>query len=165
MHEEIDRVLAGREPAWADVGRLAYTRLILQESMRMYPAVHTLAFREAQQDDMVCGMKIPKGSLVTIMPWIIHRHRDYWKDPERFDPERFLPEACAGRDRLAYLPFGFGPRICIGAAFAMTEAVLILATLAQRFRLRVAPGCHVELQALFTLRAKLGMQMEIVPRA
>jgi cytochrome P450 len=164
MHAELDQVLGIREPGWQDVARLTYTRMILQESMRLYPAVHTLAFRQAQQDDVVCGMRVPKGAIVTIIPWLIHRHRSHWDRPDRFEPERFLPEAIAKRDRLAYLPFGFGPRICIGASFAMTEAVLILATLAQRFRLRLAPGCRVQPQALFTLRAKFGMQMQIVQR-
>jgi len=164
MHAELEEVLGGREPEWADVARLTWTRMILQESMRLYPAVHTLAFRMAQEDDVVCGMRIPKGSLVTIIPWIIHRHRNLWENPNRFEPERFTPEAVARRDRLAYLPFGFGPRICIGASFAMTEAVLILATLAQRFRMRVAPGCRVEPLAMFTLRAKNGMQMVVERR-
>lgn len=164
MHEELGAVLGGREPGWQDVPRLTYTRMILQETMRLYPAVHTLAFREAQADDVVCGMRIPKGSLITMIPWVIHRHRDHWERPEQFEPERFLPEAVAKRDRLAYLPFGFGPRVCIGASFAMTEAVLILATLAQRFRLRVAPGHVVDPQALFTLRAKHGMKMVVERR-
>ena len=164
MHSELDRILGGREPAWSDVAKLTCTRMILQESMRLYPAVHTLAFREARQDDIVCGTSIPKGSIVTIIPWLIHRHRTHWEDPDRFDPGRFSPEANSGRDRLAYLPFGFGPRICIGAAFAMAEAVLILATLAQRFRPRIAAGCRIEPQAIFTLRAKHGMHMQIAPR-
>jgi cytochrome P450 len=164
MHAELDRVLGGGEPTWSDVTKLTFTRMILQESMRLYPAVHTLAFREAQQDDILCGMRVPKGAIITIMPWLIHRHRTHWENPDRFDPYRFSPEAIAGRDRLAYLPFGFGPRICIGASFAMTEAVLILATLAQRFRLRIVPNCRVEPQAIFTLRAKHGMQMQIAPR-
>ena len=96
MHEELDRVLSGREPCWQDVQRLTYTRMILQESMRLYPAVHTLAFRQALNDDVVCGMRIPKGSVVTIIPWIIHRHRSFWQRPDRFEPERFTPEASAG---------------------------------------------------------------------
>jgi cytochrome P450 len=164
MHAELDEVLGGREPAWPDVAKLVYLRMVLQESMRLYPAVHTLAFRTAVEDDVLCGMRIPKGSLVTIIPWLIHRHRELWENPERFEPERFTPEATARRDRLAYLPFGFGPRICIGASFAMTEAVLILATLAQRFRLRVAPNCRVEPHAVFTLHARNGMQMVVEPR-
>lgn len=164
MHLELDHVLGGREPTWSDIAKLAYLRMVLQESMRLYPAVHTLAFREALQDDVVCGMRIPRGSIVTIMPWLIHRHRTHWENPDRFDPERFSYEANGGRDRLAYLPFGFGPRICIGAAFAMAEAVLVLATLAQRFRPRLTNGCRVEPQAIFTLRAKYGMHMEIQSR-
>jgi cytochrome P450 len=164
MHAELGAVLGGRDPEWPDVAKLVYTRMILQESMRQYPAVHTLAFRRALKDDVLCGMPIPKGSLVTIIPWLIHRHRTLWDNPDRFDPERFTPEAIARRDRLAYLPFGFGPRICIGASFAMTEAMLILATLAQRFRLRVAPGCRVEPRAVFTLHTKNGMQMTVEPR-
>jgi len=165
MHAELDEVLGGRQPAWSDVPNLPYTRMILQESMRLYPPVHTLAFRQAVQADVLCGMPVPQGSLVTIIPWIIHRHRDHWTDPGRFDPERFTPDAIAQRDRLAYIPFGFGPRVCIGASFATTEAVLILATLAQRFRLRVAPGSRVEPHALFTLRTKYGMHMEVTRRA
>jgi cytochrome P450 len=164
LHAELAEVLGGRTPTWADVARLSYTRMVIQESMRLYPPVHTLAFREAQKDDVVCGLRVPKGSVISIIPWVIHRHRSYWKDPERFDPERFVPEEVAKRERLAYMPFGFGPRVCIGATFAMTEAVLILATIAQRFRLRVAEGCCVEPLAMFTLRAKNGMWMEVEAR-
>lgn len=164
MHAELNAVLGGRAPGWSDIPNLTYTRMILQESMRLYPPVHTLAFRQSLNEDVICGMPIPKGSLITMLPWIIHRHRDHWTDPGRFDPERFSPEAVARRDRLSYIPFGFGPRVCIGASFAMTEAVLILAALAQRFRLRMAPGCRVEPHAQFTLRAKYGMEMEITRR-
>jgi cytochrome P450 len=165
LHAELDEALGGREPGWEDVPRLKYTRMVLQESMRLYPSVHTLAFRQALEEDEICGVHVPKGSLITIMPWLLHRHRNYWRDPDRFDPERFTPEASAGRDRLVYLPFGFGPRICIGASFAMTEAVLILATLAQRYRPRLVPGHPVEPQAKFTLRAKHGIKMVLERRA
>ena len=164
MHAELREVLGGRDPGWEDVPRLAYTRMILQESMRLYPPVHTLAFRQAAQDDTICGLRIPRGSLITIMPWLLHRHRSYWREADRFDPERFTAEEVARRDRLVYLPFGFGPRICIGASFAMTEAVLILATLAQQFRLRLAPGHPVEPLAKFTLKAKRGMWMMVEAR-
>jgi cytochrome P450 len=164
LHAELDAVVGGRAPEWRDVSRLAYTRMILQESMRLYPPVHTLAFRQAQSEDVICGVRIPSGSLITIIPWLLHRHRSYWENADSFDPERFAPEACARRDRLVYLPFGFGPRICIGTSFAMTEAVLILATLAQRFRLHLVPGHPVEPQALFTLRAKQGMRMTVERR-
>jgi cytochrome P450 len=165
LHSELRRVLNGRAPAASDIANLPYTRMILQESMRLYPPVHTLAWREAQRDDVVCNRRVPKGSIISIIPWVLHRHRSFWENPDRFDPERFTAEASAGRDRLVYLPFGFGPRICIGASFAMTEAVLILATVAQRYRLHLAPGHPVEPQALFTLRAKHGMKMTLEPRA
>jgi cytochrome P450 len=164
LHAELDRVLAGRPPHWADVPKLTYTRMVLQESMRLYPPAHTMAFREAQADDVICGMKVPKGSTVTIIPWLVHRHRGLWQEPERFDPERFTAQASAGRERLAYIPFGFGPRVCIGASFAMTEEVMILATLAQRFRLRLAQTHPVEPLARFTLTVKNGMKMEVMPR-
>jgi cytochrome P450 len=163
MCAELDRVLDGREPEWRDVPLLTYTRMIVQESMRLYPPAHTMAFREAQEADVLCGMSVPRGSIVTIIPWLIHRHRSLWENPDRFEPERFLPEAMARRDRLAYIPFGFGPRICIGASFAMTEAVLCLATLAQRFRLRVAQGSRVEPVARLTLQSKDGMNMVVQP--
>lgn len=164
LHAELEGILGGRAPEWGDIPKLTYTRMVLQESMRLYPPAHTMAFRAAQQDDEICGMKVPKGSTVTIIPWLVHRHRELWENPERFDPERFSAEASAKRDRLAYIPFGFGPRICIGGSFSMTEATMVLATLAQRFRLRLVPGHRVEPQALFTLRAKHGIMMEIATR-
>jgi cytochrome P450 len=164
LHEELTRVLNGRTPAWDDVAKLIYTRMVIQESMRLYPPVHTLAWRGARTDDVVCDRRVPKGSIISIIPWVLHRHRSFWDQPDRFVPERFSSSASAGRDRLSYLPFGFGPRICIGASFAMTEAVMILATIAQRYRLHLAPGHKVEPQALFTLRAKYGMSMELERR-
>jgi cytochrome P450 len=164
LHAELKSVLNGRAPTPADIPNLPYTRMVFQESMRLYPPVHSLAWREARQADEICGRRVPRGSIVSIVPWVLHRHHAFWKNPNCFDPERFSPAESAGRERLAYLPFGFGPRICIGASFAMTEAVLILATLAQRFRLRLATGHHVEPQALFTLRAKYGMWMTLKAR-
>jgi cytochrome P450 len=115
--------------------------------------------RQAREEDDICGNKIRKGTQVLIVPWVLHRHRALWDDPERFDPERFSPERSAGRPRFAYLPFGGGPRICIGAALAMTEASLILATMAQRYRLKLAPGHRVELYDRITLRPRNGMMM------
>jgi cytochrome P450 len=164
MHQELKSVLNGRTPSSEDVARLPFTRMVLQESMRLYPPAYSFAFRRAIQNDEICGKLVPKGSDIIILPWVLHRHRSHWDHPDRFDPDRFSPEAIAARDRLVYLPFGFGPRICIGASFAMTEAILVLATIAQRYRLRLAPGFHVEPQAQFTLRAKYGMCMELERR-
>lgn len=164
LHAELDRTLGARPPCHEDLQRLTYTRMVVEEALRLYPPVHSLAWREALRDDEICGRAIPRGSTVSIVPWVLHRHRRFWRDPERFDPERFAPARSAGRDRLCYLPFGFGPRICLGAAFAMAEAVLVLASVAQRYRLRLAPQRPVEAQALFTLRPRHGLYMTPWPR-
>jgi cytochrome P450 len=101
---------------------------------------------------------------VLISPWVLHRHLQFWRNPGQFDPERFSPEQSAARARFSYLPFGGGRRICIGAAFATAEATLLLATVAQRYRLRLVPGHPVEPQGLITLRARHGMKMVLAPR-
>ncbi|HEX2652092.1 MAG TPA: cytochrome P450 [Xanthobacteraceae bacterium] len=163
LHAELDRVLGGRLPSHDDVVKLPYTRMIIEESMRLYPPVHTIT-RSPLADDEVCGHRIPKGSIVLIMPWILHRHRKFWDQPERFDPERFSSGRTASRPRFAYLPFSAGPRVCIGAAFAMTEAVLLLAALAQRFRMRIAPDQLVDPQALITLRPRNGLKIVLERR-
>jgi cytochrome P450 len=137
--------------------------MIIEESMRMYPPAHTLA-RVALADDTLCGRTISKGSTVMIVPWLLHRHKKLWQDPERFSPERFGSDQSANRVRFSYLPFGGGKRICIGAAFALTEATVLLATIANRCRLTLAPGHPVEPQALITLRARHGMKMRVSPR-
>lgn len=163
LHSELDAVFEGRRPAHADLASLTYTRMVIEESMRLYPPVHLL-LREATADDHVCGQRIPKKSLILIAPWVLHRHRRLWEDPERFHPERFRPERVAARSRFAYLPFGAGPHVCIGAAFAITEATLILATLAQRFQLRLVPGHPIEPQGLLTLRPRYGLKMTLERR-
>jgi cytochrome P450 len=158
LHDELDEVLGERLPDYGDLPRLRYTRMVVQEALRLYPPIPALAWREPLHDDEICGVRIPRGSIVQIVPWVLHRHRRLWESPERFDPERFAPEK-NGRDRFSYLPFSAGPRVCIGAAFAMTEAVLILASLAGRYRLRLAPGHLVETHAQITLRPRHGMKM------
>jgi cytochrome P450 len=164
LHAEIDAVLGGRAPAHDDLSKLGYTRMVIDESMRIYPPVHTIA-RQAIGEDNLAGERIPKGSTVMIAPWVLHRHIKLWDDPSVFDPERFSPERSAGRARFSYLPFGGGKRICIGAAFSLAEATILLATLAQRYKLRLAPGHRVEPQALITLRARHGMKMLLTSRA
>jgi cytochrome P450 len=164
LHAEIDSVLGGRAPTHDDLSKLVYARMVIDESMRIYPPVHTIA-RQAIGEDTLLGQRIPKGSTVMIAPWVLHRHLKLWENPSAFDPERFSAEGSAGRARFSYLPFGGGKRICIGAAFSLAEATILLATLAQRYKLRLAPGHRVEPQGLITLRARYGMKMLLASRA
>lgn len=163
LEAELASVLGGRTPTADDLPRLVYTRMVFDEAMRLYPPVHTIG-REAIADDELMGLPVPKNSVVLVVPWLLHRHRALWVDPERFDPERFRPEIAAARPRYTYLPFGGGPRICIGMGFALQEAVLILATVAQHFRLRLAPGARVEPVGRITLRPLHGLQMFLETR-
>ena len=165
LHDELDAVLGGRRPGFEDVDKLPYTRMVIEEAMRLYPPFPLMAWREAIGDDAICGMAIPKGATVAIIPWVVHRHRKLWENPECFDPGRFSPLRSAGRPHLAYLPFGAGPRVCMGAVFAMMEMVLILATVAQRYRLRLLPGHKVEPQAHLILSAKDGLPMTLERRS
>jgi cytochrome P450 len=163
FHTEIDARLGAELPDFDGVTNLAHTRMVLQESMRLYPPAHTMS-RQALADDEVAGHRVRKGSVVFIVPWLVHRHRLLWERPEVFDPERFLPERSAARPRFAYLPFGGGPRICIGASFAMTEAAIILAMVGRRYRLRLMPSHAVEPVGLITLRPRHGLHMTIERR-
>ena len=165
LHDELDAVLGGRTPGFEDVDKLPYVRMVIEEAMRLYPSFPLLAWREALNHDELCGMSIPKGATVAIIPWVVHRHRKLWQNPECFDPERFSPSRSAGRAHLAYLPFGAGPRVCMGAVFAMMEMVLILSTLAQRYRLRLLPGHKVEPQGRLILSARDGLPMTLERRS
>jgi cytochrome P450 len=164
LHAELDAVLAGRAPGAEDLQNLPYTRMILEEVMRLYPPAPGVSIRVALKADEICGTKVKAGTKVFIAPWVLHRHRRLWEDPETFDPERFSPENSAGRPRFAYMPFGGGPRVCIGAMLAMTEASLILATLAQRFSPRLAAGQDIKLRNRITLSPLGGMKMTLARR-
>ena len=164
LHAELDAVLAGRAPTYEDLERLPYARMVAEEAMRLYPPAPGTSTRVALAADEICGMKIPKGAYITVIPWVTHRHRALWDRPERFEPERFAKLAQAGRPRFAYLPFGGGPRVCIGANLALTEILLVLATLGQRYRLGLAPGHQVELKHQVTLRPLGGLPMIITRR-
>lgn len=163
LHGELDAVLAGRAASYADYDKLVYTRMVIEEALRLYPPAHTTA-RVAQADDRFGDLAIPKGTNVVISPWLMHRHKLYWDNPDVFDPERFSPQRVAQRRRHVYLPFGVGPRICIGQGFAMIEAVLILATLTQRLRFRLLPETTVKAVAKITLRPSPGLPMTIERR-
>ena len=154
---EVSAVLDGRAPTFEDLDALEYTKAVIQESMRLFPPAPTFS-RQCLSDDVILGRQIPKGTVVMIAPWVLHRHRRLWDNPELFDPERFY--RVKERPR-AYLPFGAGPRICIGAGFAMMEAVIILAQVAQRYQLKLAPGHPVVPVARIALRSQHGMKMSV----
>jgi cytochrome P450 len=164
LHAELDQVLGGRTPGQDDLANLPYTRRVIEESMRIYPTAPGISSRIAVADDEICGVKVKKGTQIVVAPWLLHHHNRLWDDPNRFDPDRFLPERSAGRHRFAYMPFGGGPRVCIGQMLAMNEAVLILASLAQRYSLQLAPGEVVQPQANVTLRPKHGLKMTLEHR-
>jgi cytochrome P450 len=164
LHAELDAVLGGRAPTAEDVPNLPYTRQVIEESMRLYPPAPAVTGRRAVADDEICGVKVAAGTRVMISTWVLHRHRALWDEPERFDPDQFSPERSEGRPRFAYLPFGAGPRICIGMGLAMTEATLILATLAQRFQPRLRTPQEVKLSARITLAPEGGLKMRVEPR-
>jgi cytochrome P450 len=163
LEAELDAVLGGRPPAYEDLPNLPFTRQVIDESMRLYPPAWGFS-RQALADDELGGYRLPRGWLAFLMPYVLHRLPAYWPDPDRFDPDRFTPARTAERPKFAYLPFGAGPRQCIGNHFALLEAHLSVATLAQAYRLRLVPGHPVEPWPLITLRPRFGMPMTIERR-
>jgi cytochrome P450 len=163
LYREIDAVLGGSMPTLERLSALKYTNMVLEEALRLYPPAGIFG-RKALANDELGGYRIPANSMIIISPYATQHHPDYWPDPERFDPERFTPERSAGRSHHAYFPFSSGPRMCIGSSFAMMEAQLILATIAQSYHLRMVPGHPVEPQLLVTLRPKYGLRMTIHER-
>lgn len=162
LHTELAAVLGGRLPTMADLPRLPYARATLDETLRLYPP-SWLNARRAKTADTLGGYAIPANALIVMSPYVTHRRADVWPNPEGFDPDRFLPGADADRPRFAYVPFGGGPHGCIGNSFALVEAQLILATVAQRYRLALVPGQEIAIAPLVTLRPKYGMHMALYP--
>ncbi len=165
LRDELGDVLGGRAPAVEDLPRLPYTRMVLQESMRLFPPVWGLS-RRLKETDEVGGARIPRGNRVIISAYVTHRHPDLWPDPETFDPERFGEANLMDRPprhmpRYAYFPFSGGPRQCVGVNFAAMEATLVLATIAQSFELSVVPGHHIEPEPSFTLRPGNGLPVKL----
>ena len=142
--------------------KLVYTRAVVQEALRLYPPAFTLA-RQARRTDTAGGIAIPAGAVVLIAPWVLHRHRRLWDQPEKFDPARFLPGA-APPERCAYLPFGMGPRVCIGAQFALTEATLVLAAMIQAFHIERAYSDPVVPVAIVTTQPDHPPLFRLAPR-
>lgn len=163
LHQELDEVLNGATPRFEDISKLVYTRAVIDETLRLYPPVHVFS-RQALEEDEIMGQKVPAGSIVMISSWVIHRHELLWDQPEAFRPDRFLPGA-AKIHPFAYIPFGAGARVCLGKHLGLTEAVLLLAMITQKYRFRLCPGHPVEPLGRMTLRAKHGIIMSLEPRS
>jgi len=144
-------------------GELVYARMVLEEAMRLYPPAPIIS-RDSVGEDTLGGFKIRPKTSIMISPWVLHRHRKLWDDPDYFDPERFAPGRREKIHRFAYLPFGAGPRVCIGTGFAMQEAVIILSSILRRYRLELVPGFPVEPLARLTLRPRHGVRMRVYKR-
>jgi len=158
LHAELDRVLGGRLPGLDDLAELKYTEMVLAESMRLYPPAWAMG-RQATRDVALGPYLLPKGTYFFFSQYILQRNAENFHEPLRFDPERFTAERKAARSKFVYFPFGAGGRQCIGESFAWMEMTLVLATLAQRWRLRLVPGQRLEVQPKITLRPKYGIRM------
>jgi cytochrome P450 len=163
MHEEVDRVLAGRLPTAADLPRLLFVESILTESMRLYPPVWVFPRRPLQEYE-IGGFTAPAGSYFQLSPYVTQRDARYFPEPEKFDPDRWSSSDAISRNKFTYFPFAGGMHRCIGEGFAIAEGVLVLATIAQRWRLRLAPGQRVEPEAVITLRPRGGLPMTLEAR-
>ncbi len=165
LQQEVDTVLQGRTPAYEDLERLPYTLQVLKESMRLYPPVYALV-RQAIKETQIAGRRVPRKAIVVFAPYLLHRRADYFPSPDVFDPDRWTEAFERTRPRYAYLPFGGGPRICIGAAFAQMEGHLLLATLAQRVTFSLPhPDYEAAPEPLITLRPKGGLKLVVTRRS
>ena len=163
LKTELDTVLGDREPTTDDLPRLAWTRAVLDETLRLYPPAAVMV-RENVSETLLGGYRIPKGSMLIINLANIHRHPEFWEMPDSFQPERFLPEQFKPKHRLAFMPFGAGHRLCVGNAFALTESMLLLAMIAKHYRFETLPGESVEPELEVTLRPKGGVRLAVTPR-
>jgi cytochrome P450 len=163
LQEEVDTVLRGRDPTLDDLTSLPFTRAVIEETMRLYPPAIGVV-RKAIADTALGGYRIPSGTLVFVNFANIQRHPDFWHAADSFHPERFLPGTAQPGHRLAFMPFGAGPRVCLGNHFAMAETMLLLAALARQFRLEPLPGQTVEPEIVLALRPKGGLRMRVSMR-
>ncbi|GAA2553197.1 cytochrome P450 [Winogradskya consettensis] len=160
LREEAIGALGGELPVYEDLHRLPYTTMVVEEAMRLFPPVWLLP-RRATAGDEVGGYLVPAGADVLICPYTMHRHPGLWDNPDSFDPERFTPERQRGRARYAYIPFGAGPRVCVGSNLGMMEAVFIVAMLAREFRLSLPVGHRVTPEPMLSLRIRGGLPMSV----
>jgi cytochrome P450 len=163
LHSEIDQVLQGRLPTFADVSQLKYTEMVLAESMRLYPPAWALG-RLALEECEIAGYVVPKKSLVLMSQFVMHRDPRYFPDALRFDPDRWTAAARESRPQFSYFPFGGGPRRCIGEGFAWMEGILLIAAIAQHWQMRLVESHPVALKPVITLRPKHGMRMTVTRR-
>ncbi len=161
IKEEANRVFGDRAPTLEDIQKLAYTRKVVDEILRLYPPAWVIE-RTAMDADQVGGYDVPKGTNVSICIFNIHRNPDFWENPEKFDPDRFDEERSTNRPKYAYLPFGGGPRVCIGNIFALTEAALVLAMTAKNTKFELEPNHPVVMEPLVTLRPKHGILLNVL---
>jgi cytochrome P450 len=162
VQRELDEVLGDRPPTAADLPALDYSRRVIQETMRLYPPSWFIP-RMAEQADVIGGYAIPARATVAVSQYALHHDPSVWESPLAFDPDRFLPERVAARPRCSYIPFGVGPRQCIGTHFAMMEAQVLLACLRRRVRARLVPGHPMIPHAATTLRPRHGLRMTLHP--
>jgi cytochrome P450 len=162
LHAELDEVLAGRLPQFDDVPKLTYTTGVFSESLRLYPPAWAIG-RKVKEEYTIGEYRIPADSILLLSPWVSHRDARWFADPEKFDPDRWRPEIAETLPKFAYYPFGGGARVCIGERFAWTEGVLVLATLAQRWKMRLVYGQQIATRAVITLRPRYGMSMIAEP--
>lgn len=160
VHDEAVSVLGDRPPTLEDLYQLKYTSQVIQEVMRLYPAVWLLP-RMAKEDDTIGGWHVPAGADVVLCPYTLHRHPDYWDNPNTFDPTRFDPGKSAGRPRYAYIPFGAGPRVCVGSTLGLMEATIVIATISRQLRLTTAAGHAPKPEPMLTLRQAGGLPMNV----
>ena len=160
LRDELAAVLGGRTPGLEDLPRLPYTAMVVNEALRLYPPLGLQA-REPVVDDEIRGYRVPAGTFTFLSAYVSHRHPDYWERPDDFDPERFTAERSADRPEHAWLPFTLGPRTCLGKHFALIELQLVVATLAQRHRLRLAPEARIETEMMLALEPRHGLAMTV----
>ncbi|MFI9008092.1 cytochrome P450 [Actinosynnema sp. NPDC053489] len=160
MHAEAVEVLGDRLPTFQDIPRLRYTTQVIQEVMRLYPPVWILP-RITREEDEIGGYHVPAGADVLICPYTLHRHPDFWEEPDAFDPDRFSPGRSSGRSRYAYIPFGAGPRVCVGSGLGMMEATIVAASVVRELRLSTVAGYEVRGEPMLTLRVRGGLPMTV----
>ncbi len=160
VQTEVARALEGRPPTLSDLPKLSYAAMVVEETMRLYPPAWAFE-RQALERDEVAGYEIPKDAIIGVSPYVLHRNPKLWENPLGFDPDRFTPEQKERRHKFAYLPFGGGPRTCIGNAFAMMEMTIVVAMLAQAVRLDLVPGHELVLDPSVTLRPKTGVWVRV----